>query len=108
MQAGIRFRLKGWGIFLYCFEIFCLHCFLRRLLTLIYFTTLLLSQVYEGDLVDEEKHGTGEYRYADGTVYSGEWHRGQRQGFGTLMSPSGALYEGRLRFVHVCENRRTT
>ncbi len=51
-------------------------------------------QVYEGDLLDEERHGTGEYRYADGTVYSGEWHRGQRQGFGTLVSPSGALYEG--------------
>eukprot|EP00903_Cladosiphon_okamuranus_P009107 g8702.t2 len=52
------------------------------------------GEVYEGDLVDEERHGTGEYRYADGTVYSGEWHRGQRQGFGTLISPSGALYEG--------------
>lgn len=56
--------------------------------------------MYEGDLLDEEKHGTGEYRYADGTVYSGEWHRGLRQGFGTLISPSGALYEGGLLPVH--------
>lgn len=62
--------------------------------------------MYEGDLLDEEKHGAGEYRYADGTVYSGEWHRGQRQGFGTLISPSGALYEGGLlrarAYVRAC------
>lgn len=51
-------------------------------------------KVYEGDLLDEKRHGVGEYRYADGTVYSGEWHRGQRQGFGTLISPTGAVYEG--------------
>ncbi|CAN0081679.1 unnamed protein product, partial [Ectocarpus sp. 12 AP-2014] len=52
------------------------------------------GEVYEGDLLDEKRHGVGEYRYADGTVYSGEWHRGQRQGFGTLISPTGAVYEG--------------
>ncbi|CAM9696552.1 unnamed protein product, partial [Ectocarpus sp. 12 AP-2014] len=52
------------------------------------------GSVYEGDLLDEKRHGVGEYRYADGTVYSGEWHRGQRQGFGTLISPTGAVYEG--------------
>lgn len=61
---------------------------------------LAQCQVYEGDLLDEERHGTGEYRYADGTVYSGEWHRGQRQGFGTLISPSGAAYEG--TFMYSC------
>lgn len=55
---------------------------------------VILLQVFEGDLVDEARHGAGEYRYADGTVYSGEWHRGQRQGFGTLVSSSGAIYEG--------------
>lgn len=54
-------------------------------------------KVYDGDMVDEEKHGVGEYRYADGTVYTGEWHRGQRQGFGTLTSPDGAIYEGEKR-----------
>lgn len=48
-------------------------------------------------MLDEEKHGVGEYRYADGTVYSGEWHRGQRQGFGILTSPDGASYEGEKR-----------
>ena len=63
----------------------------------------MFFQVYEGDLLDEEKHGTGEYRYADGTVYSGEWHRGMRQGFGMLMAPSGALYEGGLPRVHASD-----
>ena len=45
-------------------------------------------------MLDEQKHGMGEHRYADGTVYSGEWHRGQRQGFGKLVSLDGAEYEG--------------
>lgn len=45
-------------------------------------------------MLDEEKHGVGEYRYADGTVYCGDWHRGQRQGFGMLIAPDGASYEG--------------
>lgn len=55
-----------------------------------------LVQVYEGDMLDEQKHGMGEHRYADGTVYSGEWHRGQRQGFGKLVSLDGAEYEGNI------------
>lgn len=45
-------------------------------------------------MLDEEKHGTGEYRYADGTVYSGQWHRGMRQGFGILTALDDAAYEG--------------
>ena len=51
-------------------------------------------QVYEGEWLDEKKHGTGEYRYVDGTLYTGEWYRGQRQGFGTLVAPDGSSYEG--------------
>lgn len=58
-----------------------------------YRSTLPL-QVYEGRILDEEMHGVGEYRYADGTVYRGEWHRGRRQGTGTLLSPDGTSYEG--------------
>ncbi|CAM9103228.1 unnamed protein product, partial [Choristocarpus tenellus] len=52
------------------------------------------GEVYEGEYVDEEMHGIGEYCSADHTVYSGEWHRGQRQGFGILESADGAVYEG--------------
>lgn len=45
-------------------------------------------------MLDEEMHGFGEYRYSDGTVYCGEWHRGERHGFGILRSTDGASYEG--------------
>lgn len=55
---------------------------------------LVFAQVYEGEMLDEEKHGIGEFNYADGMVYTGEWHRGQRQGFGTLVAPDGSTYEG--------------
>lgn len=41
----------------------------------------------------------GEHRYADGTVYCGDWHRGQRQGFGMLIATDGASYEGECRNV---------
>lgn len=52
------------------------------------------GELYEGDMLDEQKHGMGEYRYADGTVYCGDWYRGQRQGFGMLIAPDGASYQG--------------
>lgn len=57
------------------------------------------AKVYEGDMLDEQKHGMGEYHYADGTEYCGGWYRGQRQGFGMLVAPDGASYEGEL---YVC------
>ncbi|CAM9672084.1 unnamed protein product, partial [Discosporangium mesarthrocarpum] len=60
----------------------------------IYRVTTPGGEVYEGEYVDQERHGIGEYIYADNTVYIGEWHRGQRQGFGKLESADGAVYEG--------------
>jgi hypothetical protein len=46
--------------------------------------TMHTGDVYEGNYIDEEKHGIGRQIYIDGSIYEGEWHRGQRQGFGTI------------------------
>ncbi len=47
---------------------------------------LFLSQVagskYEGEYVNDLKHGNGKYTYANGDVYDGEWQNGLRDGKG--------------------------
>ncbi|CAM9758471.1 unnamed protein product, partial [Phaeothamnion confervicola] len=52
------------------------------------------GECYEGEMLDEARHGVGDYRYADGSAYRGEWFRGLRQGFGRLAAPDGTCYEG--------------
>ncbi|GJP37977.1 hypothetical protein CLOM_g22421 [Closterium sp. NIES-68] len=39
-------------------------------------------------------HGTGCYVWADGSVYEGEWARGEKHGQGLFVWPSGARYKG--------------
>lgn len=38
--------------------------------------------------------GFGEYRYASGSVYKGEWACGKQQGKGVYEFPDGSVYEG--------------
>ena len=52
------------------------------------------TEIYEGQYLDCNRHGIGEYHYLDGSVYEGEWHQGRRQGFGVFRIESGASYEG--------------
>lgn len=52
------------------------------------------TEQYEGQYLDCNRHGIGEYHYTDGSVYEGEWHQGRRQGFGVFRIPSGASFEG--------------
>ncbi|KAH8044238.1 hypothetical protein JL722_14795 [Aureococcus anophagefferens] len=51
-------------------------------------------EVYEGQIVDGKRHGVGEYDYADGSHYGGEWFMDQRQGYGRLGAPDGSTYDG--------------
>ena len=51
-------------------------------------------EVFEGQVVDGKRHGVGEYRYADGSKYAGEWFKGYRQGYGQLTSKDGTTYCG--------------
>merc|ERR1719261_988004 len=39
-------------------------------------------------------HGQGTLRYANGDLYIGDWHDGQRSGHGTLNKANGDCYEG--------------
>ena len=41
------------------------------------------GSVYEGEFVNDKRHGTGTYRYANGDVYKGEWKDGHQHGRGT-------------------------
>lgn len=51
--------------------------------------------VYEGDFKNNEKHGKGIMRQADGSVwYEGEYKQGIPHGLGTLYYPNGAIYQG--------------
>jgi hypothetical protein len=52
------------------------------------------GEVYEGLFCDELFHGVGMYTYKDGSVYEGQWHRGNRFGHGHMRSVAGWSYEG--------------
>lgn len=52
------------------------------------------GEVYEGLFCDELFHGVGMYKYKDGSVYEGQWHRGNRFGHGHMRSVAGWTYEG--------------
>ena len=54
--------------------------------------------VYEGDYnAAGQRVGRGTARYADGTVYEGEWKAGEKEGRGTYRFASGAVYEGEYK-----------
>jgi hypothetical protein len=59
-----------------------------------YRLTLPNKEIYEGMFCDELYHGTGMYKFKDGTVYEGHWHRGTRFGHGHMRSSEGWVYEG--------------
>ena len=59
-----------------------------------YRLTLPQGEVYEGLFCDETYHGTGMYKFKDGSIYEGHWHQGQRFGHGHLRNAEGWTYEG--------------
>ncbi len=44
--------------------------------------------------LDNRPHGEGQYTWTSGSVYTGQWRDGQRQGFGTIKYSNGARYQG--------------
>jgi len=67
-----------------------------------YRVTYVNGEVYEGEYVDERRHGIGEYHYLDGSIYEGEFFKNKRQGFGIVTRDDGSLYEGEWDrdFIH--------
>jgi len=50
--------------------------------------------VYEGEYVDDLKHGHGRYIWPDGRVYDGEWRKGVRSGKATYTNANGQTRQG--------------
>lgn len=50
--------------------------------------------VYEGSFADDVPEGSGTLRFADGAMYTGQWHNGKRHGQGVLVLPNGDRYIG--------------
>jgi len=49
---------------------------------------------YDGEWVDNKRHGQGTYYYAKGNKYIGSWLDGKRNGRGTFMFANGDQYVG--------------
>lgn len=52
---------------------------------------------YTGEFADGQRHGQGTYTFPDGESYVGEWREGKRHGVGTNIFPDGERYVGEWR-----------
>ena len=55
------------------------------------------GSVYEGDWVDDKRHGFGKHTWLNGASYTGEYANDRREGFGTYVYPSGGVYTGQYK-----------
>lgn len=53
---------------------------------------------YEGQFVNDFKHGIGTMTYPDGTTYTGEFAKGFEHGTGKKVYPDGGYFEGKFRY----------
>ncbi len=49
---------------------------------------------YEGELLDDKKHGKGKCIFNNGDIYDGEWSNNEINGYGTMKYKNGNKYEG--------------
>ena len=47
--------------------------------------------MYEGEYMDDMKHGTGKYMWANGSVYDGMFQYDKKHGVGTVLHENGKL-----------------
>nr|CCC91223.1 conserved hypothetical protein [Trypanosoma congolense IL3000] len=52
------------------------------------------AEVYEGEWLRDEWHGSGQINYIDGGVFKGAFAHGKRDGEGTMIYPNGDEYTG--------------
>ena len=50
--------------------------------------------MYEGQWLNDEKHGKGKEMYNDGATYDGRFHEGARHGAGVLTYANRDVYDG--------------
>ena len=49
---------------------------------------------YEGQWLDDRRHGQGSFYHADGSRYEGEWASGRKEGKGSLFFNNGDSFTG--------------
>ncbi len=49
---------------------------------------------FTGEFIDDHKHGKGVFKYADGSVYEGDYCLGKKEGFGRQVAANGDVFEG--------------
>ncbi|CAE7211473.1 Morn1 [Symbiodinium natans] len=47
------------------------------------------TMIYEGDYLDDAKHGFGKFTWPNGNVYEGGWQNGKRHGKATFVTSTG-------------------
>jgi hypothetical protein len=52
------------------------------------------GSVYTGNWVFGSKHGNGKMKYANGSVYTGNWENGKKSGKGELKTTNNYVYNG--------------
>jgi hypothetical protein len=52
------------------------------------------SEEYDGDWVDDQMHGEGTYKFTSGNVFTGNWNKGTMHGLGKMVYSDGSTYEG--------------
>lgn len=43
----------------------------------------------------DKKHGEGDYKWADGRIYRGNWYNGKQQGEGYMIFPNKTVKKGK-------------
>merc|ERR1711892_650441 len=49
---------------------------------------------YDGNWLDDKRHGQGKMFYGDKSVFDGDWEQDLEMGYGRLYMPNGDMYQG--------------
>lgn len=64
-----------------------------------------LGSPFKAEQVNGRVEGFGDYKFPDGTIYSGEFKDGQFHGQGALLYPNGGKYEGTFKDGRMIQGR---
>ncbi|XP_068100669.1 radial spoke head 10 homolog B isoform X2 [Hyperolius riggenbachi] len=62
-----------------------------------------LRNEYVGNFVNGERHGHGQYFYANGAMYDGEWKNNKKHGMGKFVFKNGRIYIGEFANDQIAE-----
>lgn len=61
------------------------------------FTGFTSDDKYEGEIINDKRHGQGTMKYSNGDIYEGEWKEDHQNGKGTFKSHDGIFYTGEFK-----------